>query len=202
LLKNYQHPYRKSLDHSRLLLFNEPAVYLCGPMDAKISTATIDDIPGLIQLVNHAYRGEEAKKGWTHEADLIDGLLRTDVESLQQLIQKPDAVILKYEQDKKIVGCVYLEKKGERLYLGMLSVMPEIQAKGIGKKLLKAADDHARKNNCCFIEMTVISVRHELIAWYERNGYRKTSKIEPFPTDGRFGNPRQPLEFVYLEKSL
>ncbi|MGZ3925246.1 MAG: GNAT family N-acetyltransferase, partial [Flavisolibacter sp.] len=84
----------------------------------------------------------------------------------------------------------------------MLSVSPEIQAQGIGKKLLKAADQHAKNNNCSVIEMTVISVRHELIAWYERNGYHKTSKKEPFPNDGRFGNPRQELEFVYLEKAM
>jgi len=171
-------------------------------MNEPISASGIDDIPQLLQLINSAYRGEDAKKGWTHEADLIDGTIRTDADSLRQLIQKPGAVILKYEQDGKIIACVYLEKKGERLYLGMLSVSPEIQAKGIGKKLLKAADDHAKKNECTAIEMTVISVRHELIAWYERNGYHQTSRREPFPNDGKFGNPRHTLEFVYLEKEL
>jgi ribosomal protein S18 acetylase RimI-like enzyme len=84
----------------------------------------------------------------------------------------------------------------------MLSVSPEIQAKGIGKKLLRAADEYAVVNNCELIEMTVISVRRELIAWYERNGYHQTSKREPFPDDGKFGSPRQQLEFVYLEKNL
>ena len=171
-------------------------------MDAKISIATTDDIPQLLQLINQAYRGEEAKKGWTHEADLIDGSLRTDAVSLQQLIHKQNAVILKYSQDKNITGCVYLEKKGSCLYLGMLSVSPEIQAQGIGKQLLKAADAYAKEQGCRIIEMTVISVRNELIAWYERNGYKKTEKREPFPSDGRFGSPRQPLEFIYLEKQL
>ena len=171
-------------------------------MDAKISIATTDDIPQLLQLINQAYRGEEAKKGWTHEADLIDGSLRTDAVSLQQLIQKQNAVILKYAQNKKITGCVYLEKKGGCLYLGMLSVSPEIQAQGIGKQLLQAADAYAKEQGCRIIEMTVISVRNELIAWYERNGYKKTEKREPFPADGRFGSPRQPLEFIYLQKLL
>jgi len=171
-------------------------------MNETISIATVNDIPQLLQLINSAYRGEEAKKGWTHEADLIDGSIRTDEVSLKKLIEKPGAVILKYEQDEKISGCVYLEKKKERLYLGMLSVSPEIQAQGVGKKLLKAAEEYASKNNCTAIEMTVISVRKELIAWYERNGYYKTEKKEPFPVDGRFGNPRQELEFVYMEKQL
>ena len=171
-------------------------------MNEKISKASIPDIPQLLKLINSAYRGEDAKKGWTHEAELIDGDIRTDETSLKQVINTPGAVILKYEQDGRIAGCVYLQKKGDRLYLGMLAVSPEIQAQGIGKKLLNAATEHAKKNGCSMIEMTVISVRHELIAWYERNGYRQTSKREPFPNDGRFGNPRHDLEFVYLEKTV
>lgn len=171
-------------------------------MNENISVATMNDIPQLLQLINSAYRGEEAKKGWTHEADLIDGTMRTDEHSLKQLIQKPNAVILKYQIDQKIVACVYLEKKDNKLYLGMLSVSPAIQAQGIGKKLLKAADDYAKQHGCNAVEMTVISIRKELIAWYERNGYQQTSKREPFPDDGKFGNPRQQLEFIYLEKQL
>lgn len=183
----------------RAFLFAE--LHLCS-MNGKISTATVNDIPQLLQLINNAYRGEEAKKGWTHEADLIDGTMRTDESSLKELIQKPNAVILKYELNEKISGCVYLEKKENKLYLGMLSVSPQIQAQGIGKKLLTAADDYGKQNNCSAIEMTVISVRKELIAWYERNGYSQTTKREPFPDDGKFGNPRQQLEFIYLEKQL
>jgi ribosomal protein S18 acetylase RimI-like enzyme len=171
-------------------------------MNTTISTAKDRDIPQLVQLINSAYRGEESKKGWTHEADLIEGTLRTDAASIKELIQKPDAVLLKCNLGEDLIGCVYLEKKANRLYLGMLSVSPAIQAKGIGKKLLAAADEHARKNGCDRIEMTVISVRNELIAWYERNGYRNTGKTEPFPQDGRFGTPRQSIHFVVLEKQL
>jgi ribosomal protein S18 acetylase RimI-like enzyme len=171
-------------------------------MNGTILPAVSADIPQLLQLINSAYRGEPAKKGWTHEADLIDGSIRTDHSSLQQLIEKPAAAILKVQQDNKIIGCVYLEKKDQRLYLGMLTVSPEIQAQGIGKQLLRAADEYARQNSCNTIEMTVISVRQELIRWYERNGYHQTSKREPFPSDGKFGNPRQQLEFIYMEKQL
>jgi ribosomal protein S18 acetylase RimI-like enzyme len=171
-------------------------------MKEKISIATVDDISQLLQLINSAYRGEEAKKGWTHEADLIDGTIRTDATSLEQLIQKPNAVILKYELDGKLAGCVFLEKKADRLYLGMLSVSPQIQAQGIGKKLLKAAEEHAKEVRCAVIEMTVISVRRELIAWYIRNGYTDTGKREPFPDDGKFGSPREQLQFIYMEKQV
>lgn len=171
-------------------------------MTENICASRIDDIPRLLQLINNAYRGEEAKKGWTHEADLIEGPIRTDEDSLRELIQKSGAVILKYEQEGRIIGCVYLQKNEERIYLGMLSVSPETQGQGIGKKLLKAAEQHAKKNNCSVIEMTVISVRHELIDWYERSGYQQTSKRSPFPDDGKFGMPREKLEFVYLEKKV
>lgn len=171
-------------------------------MNENISVATVNDIPQLLQLINSAYRGDEAKKGWTHEAELIEGDKRTDDASLKELIKKPNAVILKYELENKIAGCVFLEKKDNKLYLGMLSVSPAIQGQGIGKKLLKAADEYAKQNNCNAIEMTVISLRKELIAWYERNGYQQTSKREPFPDDGKFGNPRQQLEFIYLEKQV
>jgi ribosomal protein S18 acetylase RimI-like enzyme len=84
----------------------------------------------------------------------------------------------------------------------MLSVHPEIQAKGIGKKLLQAAEQHAREMNCSSIVMTVISVRTELIAWYQRNGYVDTCARKPFPDDPRFGTPVRPLQFVVLEKKL
>jgi ribosomal protein S18 acetylase RimI-like enzyme len=176
-------------------------LHLCS-MNEKISEASISDIPQLLKLINSAYRGEDAKKGWTHEANLIDGDIRTDENSLKQVIKTPGAAILKYEEEGSLLGCVYLQKKGDRLYLGMLSVSPDRQAQGIGKKLLDAANDHAKFNHCSVIEMTVISVRKELIQWYERNGYHPTFKREPFPNDGRFGNPRQQLEFIYLEKNV
>jgi ribosomal protein S18 acetylase RimI-like enzyme len=167
-----------------------------------ISKATIDDIPQLLPLVNSAYRGESAKKGWTHEADLIEGDRRTDENSLTILLQNPAAVILKYEIQNEIRGCVYLEKQGAVLYLGMLSVSPEAQAQGIGKKLMHAAEAHAHAQGCTSIEMTVISVRKELISWYERNGYDLTGQTRPFHNDGRFGKPRRPIEFVVMEKKL
>src|SRR6478672_12304138 len=98
-----------------------------------ITPAKLDDISQLNSLVNSAYRGEHAKKGWTHEADLIEGELRTDENVLRNMLTNPNAVILKYAQNNNIIGCVYLEKQESRLYLGMLSVSPNVQAQGIGR---------------------------------------------------------------------
>jgi ribosomal protein S18 acetylase RimI-like enzyme len=88
------------------------------------------------------------------------------------------------------------------MYLGMLSVSPFIQAKGIGRQLMNTAEDYAKNHNCSSIFMKVISIRHELIAWYERKGYKTTGETEPFPADNRFGIPVKPLEFVIMEKKL
>lgn len=171
-------------------------------MESIIRQATEKDLPALVTLINSAYRGEAAKKGWTHEADLIEGTKRTEVGELRQMLADTNTTIIIYESDGILAGCVYLQQRGQVLYLGMLSVSPEAQAGGIGKKLLRASEDHARRVGCTSIEMNVISIRNELIAWYERNGYHRTDRMEPFYNDERFGVPRQPIQFVIMAKNL
>ena len=168
-----------------------------------VSVAAIEDIPGLTALINSAYRGEGSKKGWTTEADLLVGELRTDIPSLTLLMNTQEATFLKYTTDEGVLtGSVYLEKQERGLYLGMLSVSPLQQAGGIGRQLMQAAEQYAGKNNCLCIFMSVISVRHELIAWYERLGYARTGETKPMPVDNRFGTPTQPLEFIILKKDM
>jgi ribosomal protein S18 acetylase RimI-like enzyme len=167
-----------------------------------ITTAGPNDIPELTILINSAYRGDASRRGWTTEADLLDGELRTDEPSLSQLFKNPDAVILKFVSGGHITGCMYLEKQANALYLGMLSVSPTAQAQGIGKKLLNAAEEYARQHACASVVMTVISLRNELIDWYERHGYKRNGATKPFPEDERFGKARQPLQFIVLEKKL
>src|SRR5882762_7438474 len=104
-----------------------------------ISKAQLNDSETLAALVNSAYRGDHAKKGWTTEADLIDGT-RTDAAALKELMKKEDTTLLKYELDGKVIGCVELKKVDGKLYLGMLTVEPSIQGGGIGKEMLRAAE--------------------------------------------------------------
>jgi ribosomal protein S18 acetylase RimI-like enzyme len=174
-------------------------INIFGSMSLQISTATVADAAALNQLVNSAYRGESSKKGWTTEADLLDGT-RIDEEALRDLIQKADTTVLLCIE---LLGCVELRKDGDKIYLGMLSVKPDTQGKGIGKKLLAEAEVYAVTQQCSKIYMTVISVRQELIDWYVRHGYRLTGERKPFIVpDTRWGIPKQALEFVVLEKIL
>ena len=167
-----------------------------------ISLAQQEDIAALELLVNSAYRGDSARKGWTHEADLLNGQ-RVDAASITNMLADNNTTLLKYTEDGQIIGCVCLERTGDHVYLGMLTVNPDLQAKGIGKALLEAAESYASQLGCTAIEMTVITVREELIAWYIRRGYKNTGKVKAFPShDTRFGIPVNPLEFVVLEKQI
>lgn len=173
------------------------------PGDLTITLAGKQDIPNLEALVNGAYRGESSKKGWTTEADLLDGI-RTNQQVLAGMVTRGDSIVLKCTNgNNDLVGCVYLQKKEEKVYLGMLTVAPDKQSKGIGKKLLQAAEEYAETQDCTSITITVISLRKELITWYERRGYKATGETKPFPSnDPRFGLPKQQLEFLVMEKQL
>ncbi len=167
-----------------------------------ITKASLNDISGLNILINSAYRGETSKKGWTTEANLLEGS-RTDAAELAEILENPKNTLLKYTDQGVIIGTVLLIEKETQLYLGMLTVSPELQNSGLGKKLLQAAENHALALGLNRIVMTVISVRAELIAWYERQGYVDTGAREAFPlihAEGIIGG--QALEFMVLEKRI
>ena len=169
----------------------------------KIFTASPRDVKAIVDLVNSAYRGEGSKQGWTTEADLLDGI-RTDEKAISDIINNNDSTILvcKNEHDA-LVGCVHLQKQGTAMYLGMLTVSPTLQGAGIGKELLKKSEIFSRDARATSIVMNVISVRQELISWYERHGYERTGETKAFPSsDPRFGIPKQSLEFLVLKKIL
>jgi ribosomal protein S18 acetylase RimI-like enzyme len=170
-----------------------------------LDPANSDDIPALHALIERAYRGESARQGWSHEADLLDGQ-RIDAAGLSAIIADPAQHLLVLHDGESIRACVSLTDKGDGLaYLGLLTVEPRFQASGLGRSVLAAAEDHARASlGARRIEMTVIVQREELIAWYERRGYAGTGEHRPFPMhDPRFGLPRrEDLSFVVLEKAL
>lgn len=173
--------------------------------DVAFRAATTGDVAALHRLIESAYRGETAKAGWTHEADLLGGQ-RTDATELTAILADPDRVLLLALADADLVGCVQVADQSDGLaYLGMLTVRPTLQSAGLGRRLLDAAEATARDHFAAArMEMTVIRQRPELIAWYERRGYAPTGETRPFPLDDeRFGQAfRRDLEFVVLEKAL
>jgi len=167
-----------------------------------VTKAQRTDVPQLNVLVNSAYRGESSKQGWTTEADLLDGL-RIDEETLEGYFNDPAVTILKNTDENGLInGCVYLEERGDRLYVGMFSVSPALQGKGIGRDLLLAAEEHARETGIHTLMMTVISVRRELLDWYERRGYKPTGEVKPFHVHEKFGVAKQHIELLVLEKTV
>lgn len=167
-----------------------------------ITKATLNHVTEITNLVNSAYRGETSKKGWTTEANILEGTRITETE-LSETLSDANNTILVYQENETIIGTVLLTNKKTELYLGMLTISPELQNSGLGKKLLQAAENFARSLNLPKIVMTVITIREELIAWYQRNGYSDSGKREPFPA--AFDDVvlhHEPLEFMIIEKIL
>lgn len=166
--------------------------------------ATPADVEALVALTESAYRGDSSRAGWTTEADLLGGQ-RTDRAGVRAVITTPGSLMVVAETGGEIVACCQLEHRGEAAYFGMFSVRPEQQGGGIGKAVIAEAERIARDDwGAQRMEMTVIAQREDLIAFYERRGYKRTGVFEPFPYgDERFGIPkRDDLRFEKLVKQL
>jgi ribosomal protein S18 acetylase RimI-like enzyme len=166
--------------------------------DLTVRLAQHDDLPLLHPVIERAYRGDAARGGWTHEADLIEGQ-RTDLTTLEAILDDPAARLLVGEADDRVIGCVQVTDRGNSLaYLGLLCVDPTLQAGGIGKLMLDEAEALAAATlGTTRIEMTVIDSRAELIAYYERRGYLRTGEVRDFPIA-----LDPPLFMTVLEKRL
>ena len=166
--------------------------------------ATEADIDAIVALVTSAYRGESSRAGWTTEADLLDGA-RIDPEVLRADIDRAGSRVVLAERDGALLACAHVAVDGDAGYFGMFSVVPGLQGGGIGKQVLAECERIVRDDwRLPAMRMTVIDVRDELIAFYQRRGYRRTGITKPFPYgDARFGEPkRDDLRFEVLEKTL
>ena len=158
------------------------------------------DVPALRALLESAYRGDSARAGWTHESDLLSGD-RTSETEVAGIIAAPHQRFIVAEAAAGVIGCVAItDLAGGRAYLGMLAVSPELQAGGLGRVLIAAAEAEAVRSFAAkAMEMTVIDRRAELIAYYERRGYHQTGEIRPFP----YVSPEsEGLRMVVLERRL
>lgn len=168
-------------------------------MSIAIRPATGADLPALHPVIERAYRGDTARMGWTHEADLLDDT-RTDRATLEAIVADPAQVLLMArDDDAGPVGCVNVVKRSDSLaYLGLLCIEPLRQTGGLGRELIAAAERHARDVfGCAGMEMTVLEQRTELLAYYARRGYADTGERRDFPV------PHDPPYFMrVLAKAL
>jgi ribosomal protein S18 acetylase RimI-like enzyme len=173
--------------------------------DLTFRSALTADVDTIVALVNSAYRGESSRAGWTTEADILGGQ-RTDAEEISRLIAQDGSAILLCLRAGEIIGSVHVERvDAATAYMGMLVIRPVLQGQGLGRSLMDEAERFARTEwGASRIQMQVITLRHELIAYYERRGYLRTGEIRPFPaTDPKFGLPKvDGLMFEVMEKSL
>ncbi len=174
------------------------------PLAISFRGAVSTDAPHIAALVNSAYRGDSSRAGWTTEADLVTGA-RTDAGDVLRMLAEPGSMILLCLQEGAIVGTVYLKQTdATSAYLGLFVVKPTLQGGGIGKQFIQAAERAAQAQfGISRMWMTVISVREELLAYYERRGYRRTSELKPFPREAGASVPQvDNLQLAVLEKYL
>lgn len=146
-----------------------------------IEAARADDLAPLGAMIEHCYRGDHARMGWTHEADMLSGT-RLAPGELAALFADPDVVIFVARQAADIVGCVAItDRPPDRAYVGMLCVDPPFQSSGLGGRLLLTAERMGAALGAGRLEMTVIGRRTELIAWYARHGWADSGERQPFP---------------------
>jgi ribosomal protein S18 acetylase RimI-like enzyme len=177
--------------------------------DFFLSEIKRDDFSEVVRLVNSAYRGDSSRKGWTTEAEYLDGQ-RTDEKSLEKELEGENKTVLcvRNKKSSEIIGTVFLEqftdKKGPNCYLGMLTVKPTLQNSGLGKWILNEVELHVKRRGVHRITLGVLNPRHELMAWYERRGFVKNGITEEFPYgQDQFGLPKtKGLHFVMFEKTI
>jgi ribosomal protein S18 acetylase RimI-like enzyme len=167
------------------------------------------DTDALVDLVESAYRGDSSRAGWTTEADFLDGR-RTGADDIKACLERSQSVILIAERNgadsaPELLACAHIAVEDGAGYFGMFSVKPTLQGGGIGKRVIDEAERIVREDwKLPAMRMTVIDIRDELIAFYERRGYVRTGHYKPFPYgDDRFGLPkRDDLRFEVLEKTF
>jgi predicted N-acetyltransferase YhbS len=153
----------------------------------NIRLASEADFDAVMQLINTAFVVERFFKAED----------RVNAPMLQEYFRK--GIFLVSQDEGGLSGCVFVERKGQRAYLGLLSVDPSRQKSGIGRRLTAAAEEFARELGAHFMDITVVNLRTELPPLYEKLGYRVTGTA-PFP-DAQMPIT-QPCHFICMSKEL
>jgi ribosomal protein S18 acetylase RimI-like enzyme len=148
--------------------------------------ATIGDINDLYRIIQAAYR---TNNGWTNEAKLVSGE-RVTKDELRAIIQKGHDPLIVAVDDGKVVGCISAEAShlhpslqlpDYSALIGLFSVDPELQSRGIGRLLFNACIDHVKTTwKCKYAVLWVIETRSDLLKWYEKMGFKFTGDLRDF----------------------
>jgi ribosomal protein S18 acetylase RimI-like enzyme len=170
--------------------------------DTSFGLATLADVPRIAVLIERAYRGPEAAKGWTNESEILTGP-RSSPAEIEGLIREPDARFVTAVSDEALVACALIKREGDSAYFGMFAIDPDVQGGGLGKAMMARCEEAARELwEAKSMRLTVISLRDKLIGWYERRGYVRTGEHEPFPFETATGALRTDFDLVVLKKRL
>ena len=153
----------------------------------RVRIAQLEDAERITSVINSAFRRAEEF--------FIDGD-RIDLESVLNFLNTGNFLLA--EKEDVLVGCVYVEQRGNRAYLGLLAVDPAVQNFGLGSLLMDAAEDYCRGLSCRFMDIYVVNLREDLPGFYHRRGYVETG-TSPFPTDLR---TKLPVHFIEMSKPL
>ena len=154
---------------------------------SEIRIATSSDAEKITAVINAAFR--------IAEAFFVDGN-RISIDEVQQMFTT--GVFLVAEDQSGISGCVYVEPRGERSYLGLLSVDPSLQQAGLGSRLMTAGEQYCRELGSRFMDIYIVNLRTELPAFYRHRGYVENGTT-PFPPDVP---TKQPCHFINMTKPL
>ena len=154
---------------------------------STVRTATEADATQITSVINRAFS--------VVEQFFVDGDRITEEEVRDDLRK---GTFLLSEADGEIDGCVYVEPNRNRGYLGLLSVDPGLQQKGLGSVLLNAAEDYCRKLGCDFMDIKVVNLRTDLPGFYKKRGYVETG-TSPFPPEVE---TKLPCHFIDMTKRL
>lgn len=170
--------------------------------DYRFAFAGLADVPRLALLIERAYRGPEAAKGWTNESEILTGP-RSSPAEIEGLIRDKDCRFVTAFRGDKLVGCALIRNEGDGAYFGMFAIDPDIQGGGLGKAMMTRCEEAAQELwGATSMRLTVISLRDRLIGWYERRGYVRTGESEAFPFDTATGALRTDFDLTVLKKTF
>jgi GNAT superfamily N-acetyltransferase len=165
---------------------SEPAKFL-SPSDAlRFRPADLGDVDALVRLINSAFRVEQP---------FLAGD-RTNPDGVRAYMVRGKFLLA--EDCSALAGCVFVELRGDRGYLGLLGVDAARQGTGLGRKLMDAAENFFREAGCISIDLRVISARTPLPSFYRHLGYVETGTA-PFAPDVP---AKVPCHYILMSKTI